>query len=183
MRSAVWGLILLTCFAAHARAQDAAVRGSLGGILGADRTWDDESSLGTGAAIGGRIEWPLFGNTSVEGSIDSLSHQRNGGFFEAEGRTTFTGVSVVQRFGSDTVRPYALAGVHLASYSGSTTFDGRRSERDSRDFGYHFGGGIALLVGERLEVGPEARFYFIQTENDADPALAYWVGVRLGIRF
>ena len=183
MRILIGSFLALVCLAAEAGAQPPDLRGTVSGIVGMERTWDDEGSLGTGPAIGGRIDWRIFKNTSLEASIDSLSHDRSGGFFEAEGRTTFTGVSLVQRFGSNTVNPYVLGGVHLASHSGSTTFDGIRTERDSTNFGYHFGGGIAFLATERVELGPEARFYLIQPDNDSDPALAYWIGVRVGVRF
>jgi len=160
-------------------------RGSISGVFGGGRTWDDEGGLGSGPAIGGRVEWRLFGTTAVEGSIDALSHDRSGGFFEAEGRTVFFGATLLHRFANDTSRAqfYLLGGVHLAKHSGSTTFDGVRIDRDSTDPGYHFGGGIAIRIGERLEVGPEARFYIIQPGNDSDPAMAYWIGGRLGLRF
>ena len=183
MRIVTGSVLVLVCLAAEAGAQVSESRGTIGGIVGMERTWDDEGSLGSGPAVGGRIDWRIFKNTSIEASIDSLSHDRSGGFFEAEGRTTFSGVSLVQRFGSEALRPYALGGVHLASHSGSTTFGGIRTERDSTNFGYHFGGGIAFSAGERLELGPEARFYLIDPENDSDPALAYWIGVRVGVKF
>jgi opacity protein-like surface antigen len=183
MRIVVWSLLLLVGLSADARAQAPESRGTVGGTVGVGRTWDDEGGLGTGPAIGGRIDWRIFGNTSLGAAIDSLSHDRSGGFFEAEGRTTFLGVSLIQRFGRNAVHPYVLGGLHLASHSGSTTFDDRRIERDSTDFGYHFGGGIAFRVGERMELGPETRFYMIQPENDSDPAMAYWIGARIGFRF
>jgi hypothetical protein len=183
MRIVVPSLLLFACIATHARAQAPESRATVGGIVGMERTWDDEGSLGTGPAVGGRIDWRIFRQTSVEASVDFLSHDRSGGFFEAEGRTTFAGVSLVQRFGSEAIQPYVLGGIHLASHSGSTTFDGRRTDRDSTDFGYHFGGGIAFLANERLELGPEARFYLIHAEDDSSPALAYWIGVRVAIRF
>jgi hypothetical protein len=183
MRIVVWGFLIFACVAAEARAQAPESRGTVAGIVGMERTWDDEGSLGTGPAVGGRIDWRIFKQTSLEASVDSLSHDRSGGFFEAEGRTTFAGVSLVQRFGSETIHPYVLGGVHLAGHSGSTTFDGRRTERDSTDLGYHFGGGAAFQVNERVEIGPEARFYVIQVEDDSSPALAYWIGLRVGIKF
>jgi opacity protein-like surface antigen len=153
------------------------------GVLGAGRTWDDESSLGTGPVIGGRVDWRVFGTTRVELSVDALLHDRKGGFFQADGRTAFIGASLLHRFGAERVQPYILGGLHLARHSGSTTFADLRVERDSTDFGYHFGGGLVVRAGERLEVGPEARFYMIQPGNDSDPALAYWIGARVGVRF
>jgi hypothetical protein len=42
---------------------------------------------------------------------------------------------------------------------------------------------VAVRVGSRVEIGPESRFYMIQPENNSAPALAYSVGVRVGVRF
>lgn len=183
MRSVVWSVVLVMVAAGSAAAQPVETRGAVSGIAGAGRTWDDEGSLGTGTALGARVEWRLFGNTSVEGSLDTLSHDRRGGFFQAEGRTTFAGASLVTRFGRALAQPYILGGVHLATHSGSTTVLDMRVEHDSTDVGYHFGGGVAIRFGRRFEAGPEARFYMIQPGNDADPAMAYWVGARFGVRF
>jgi hypothetical protein len=183
MRIVAWSLLVMVALSADARAQARDSPVAVSGVVGAGRTWDDEGSIGTGSVIGGRIDWRISATTSVEGSIDSLAHDRSGGFFEAEGRTTFLGVSLVQRFGPIAARPYVLGGVHLAQHSGSTTFDGVRRERDSSNFGYHFGGGISFRAGDRFELGPEARFYIVQPEDDPDPALAYWIGVRVGVKF
>lgn len=176
-------LLALIALPANLRAQSSESRGSLAAIFGAGRTWDDEGSLGTGPVGGGRVDWKMFGQTRIEASVDLMSHDRSGGFFEAEGRTTFIGASVVQRFGSTRVQPYILGGLHLVRHTGSTTFGGMRNDRESTDYGYHFGGGFAGRIGGRIEAGPEVRFYMIQPENDVDPALAYWIGGRVGIRF
>lgn len=175
--------LALIVLPADGRAQSSESRGSVAAVFGAGRTWDDESSLGTGPVGGGRVDWRMFGETRIEASVDLMSHDRSGGFFEAEGRSTFIGASLVQRFGSARVQPYILGGLHLVQHTGSTTFGDMRAERDSTDYGYHFGGGFAIRIGERFEAGPEARFYMIQPENDVDPALAYWIGARVGIRF
>jgi opacity protein-like surface antigen len=166
---------------AHAQTSD--TRGSAGGAFGVGKTWDDEGNIGTGAVAGGRIEWRLFGTTSVELSADWVSHDRDGEFFEANGHTTFAGASLVHRFGRSTAQPYVLGGLHIAMHTGSTRFDDLRTERSSTDVGYHFGGGIAFRVNDRIEVGPEARFYMIQADNDSNPAFANWVGGRFAVRF
>lgn len=183
MRIAACCFLVLIALSAEAQAQSSEPRGSIAAIFGAGRTWDDEGSLGTGPVGGGRVDWRMFGETRIEASVDLMSHDRSGGFFEAEGRSTFVGVSLVQRFGAARVQPYILGGLHMVRHTGSTTFGGVRSDRESTDFGYHFGGGFASRIGERVEAGAEARFYMIQPENDVDPALAYWIGGRLGIRF
>jgi hypothetical protein len=74
-------------------------------------------------------------------------------------------------------------GYHLAQHSGSTTFAGVRRDHDSTGHGFHFGGGIMVRLRERFDLGPEARFYMITPDTDADPVMAYWVGVTFGIRF
>ena len=48
MRIAVWGFLVLVCLSADARAQTPESRGTVGGTVGAGRTWDDEGGLGTG---------------------------------------------------------------------------------------------------------------------------------------
>jgi opacity protein-like surface antigen len=174
-------ILLLACGAAQAQTAD--TRGSAGGVLGIGKTWDDEGNIGTGPLAGGRIEWRLFGNTGVELSADWLSHDREGQVFESSGHTTFLGVSLLHRFGRRAAQPYILAGLHLAMHTGSTRFDDLRTDRSSSDLGYHFGGGVAVRLSDRLEVGPEARFYMIQPENDSDPAFANWLGVRVAVRF
>ena len=175
--------LIFMLFAPTVNGQTHESRGAAGGLFGVGQTWDDEGSIGTGAVIGGRVEWRVFGTTAVEFSLDVLSHDRQGQFFEANGHMAFTGVSFLHRFGSSAAQPYVLGGLHLATHSGSTRFEDLRVERTSTDFGYHFGGGIGFGVGNRLEIGPEVRFYMIQPENDSDPATAYWIGGRLGIRF
>jgi hypothetical protein len=68
-------------------------------------------------------------------------------------------------------------------HSGSTSFLDLRVEQDSADPGFHFGGGAAVRFAQRFELGPEARFYIIRAGQGADPAWAYWIGVRLGVGF
>lgn len=183
MRKFAWSVMALAVLSGNAQAQSVETRGTASAVGGGGRTWDDEGGLGTGPVLGGRVDWRVFGNTSLEASIDALSHDRSGGFFEAQGRTLFIGVSLVKRFGSAAAQPYVLGGYHVAKHSGSTTFDGMRTDRDSTGHGFHFGGGVAIRIGDRFELGPEARFYIIQPKDDSDPAMAYWIGGRLGVRF
>jgi len=183
MRTLVWSVIVLAGLAAGAEAQTLERRGTVAGNAGGGRTWDDEGSLGTGAVVGGRVDWKFLESVSLEASVDVLSHDRSGGAFEAEGRTAFIGASLLKRFGAAAARPYVLVGYHLAQHSGSTTFLGERRDRDSTGHGFHFGGGVMVRIGERFELGPEARFYMIKPDTDSDPALAYWIGVRFGVQF
>jgi len=158
-------------------------RMAIGAVAGAGRTWDDESNIGSGFVAGARIERRLFGQTRVEVSADILRHDRRGGAFEAEGRTGIVTVAVVQRFGGMAAQPYLLAGPAIARHSGSTTFVGVQRERSSTDTGLALGAGLAVRVRSRVEVGPEARAFSMQASDDSNPALAYWVGLRLAYRF
>jgi opacity protein-like surface antigen len=174
---------LLFLLPVGAAAQTPGTRGSAGGMIGLGKTWDDEGNIGTGPVTGGRVEWRLFGTTGVEFSVDWVSHEREGEVFEANGHTTFVGASLVHRFGRSAVQPYVLGGLHVAMHKGSTRFDDVRTERSSTDLGYHFGGGVAFRITDRVEVGPEARFFMVQPENDSDPAFANWIGARAAFRF
>jgi hypothetical protein len=172
----------LVTLAGAVSAQTPETRGSAAAIVGGGRTWDDESQIGSGLAAGGRVDWRLFGNTRAEGAFDFLRHERTG-VFESKGHTLLTSASLVQRFGSGSAQPYLLGGLTAASHSGTNRFGDRATVHSSMDFGYHFGGGLAVRLGQRFEIGPEARFYIIQASSDSDPAWANWVGVRFGARF
>jgi hypothetical protein len=171
---------------AAALAQDsaAASRGRVAGTLGAGRTWDDEGSLGRGVAVGGRVEWRLFGITAIEGALDVLTHDRPGAFFASDGTSTILSASLVHRFGAERpVQGYVLEGLSFVRHTGTTRFEDRVTALSSFDPAFHFGGGLAVRIGERIEAGPEARFYLVRVGNDSDPAWATWIGARVGIRF
>jgi hypothetical protein len=174
---------MLLAAASQAAAQDGGRRATASAVAGGGRTWDDESSLGTGTVVGGRAEWALFDHASLEGSVEALRHDRTGGFFQAEGTSAIVSVSLLHRFGRGAARPYVLEGLSLVRHSGTTRFDGLLREQRSTDGGFHVGGGLAVRLGDRFEIGPEARFYFLRTSGGSDPSLAYWIGGRFGIRF
>ena len=174
----------LTILPAHARAQAPSPSHAVSALAGVGRTWDDEGSLGTGVALGGRFERRLFGNTRIEAGVDRLTHDRDSGFFQASGRTTFVSAVVVQRFGHRAVKPYVLGGLTLARHTGEVTFgDSRPQPRRSLDHGLTFGGGLAVLVGGSVEIGPDVRLFSLAPDDDIDPALAWLAGVRVGYRF
>jgi opacity protein-like surface antigen len=186
MRQAVLLLLLFTAMPSIAAAQPAD-RGSVSGMVGGGRTWDDESNIGGGLAAGGRVDFRVFGNTRLEVSADLLRHERTPepvGAFGAEGTSGLFGASLVHRFGQSTAQPYVLGGVDIVTHSGTTTFDQVTTDRESTNFGYHFGGGVAVRVGSRFEIGPEARFFIMQAGDDGSaPSFAYWIGARFGVRF
>lgn len=183
MRAAAVCLFSLLVGTPAVFAQSDAPRGRVSGVLGAGRTWDDEGSIGTGVGGGGRVEWRLFGNTGIEGAVDGLTHVRRGGFFQSEGTSTILSVSLRHRFGPDIVTTYILEGVDLVRHSGTTRIDNVTFGNKSTSTGFHFGVGLAVRVADRLEIGPEARFYILRPDNDSDPAWANWIGARLGVRF
>lgn len=181
MRTSILVLLALIGAAATASAQTVEPRGSASAVFGGGRTWDDEGSLGAGVVASGRAGRRISGRTTLEGSVDLLTHDRSGGFFEAEGTSALLSASLIRRFGQ-TVQPYVLGGYSLVFHRGAVTFDGLRQDRDSTGHGFHVGGGIAVRAG-RFEAGPEARLYMIQPDDDLDPAAAYWIGARFGVRF
>jgi hypothetical protein len=182
VRALILVIASLLTSAGAVSAQTTETRGSAGAIVGAGRTWDDEGQIGSGLAAGGRVDWRLFGNTRAEAAFEFLRHERTGNF-ESKGHTLLTSASLVQRFGGGPAQPYVLGGLTIAGHSGTNRFGDMATVHTSTDFGYHFGGGIAVRLGQRFEIGPEARFYIIQASTDPDPAWANWVGVRFGARF
>jgi len=173
-------LALMTTTAAFGQTRES--RGSAAAAVGRGRTWDDEGEIGSGVVAGGRIDWRIVGHTRAELALDSLGHDRSG-IFAANGRTTLTSASIVQRFGAALAQPYALGGLTVAHHNGTTTFDNRTTSHSSTDLGYHFGGGVAVRVGAHVEIGPEVRFYIIQADQESSPAWASWAGVRFGVGF
>ena len=182
MRIAAVLLLSVLVFPAPSSAQTDDPRGSVAGIFGGGKTWDDEGGLGTGMAAGGRLEWRLFGTTSIEGSLDLLKHKRSDAF-QADGDSMIAGLSLIQRFSRTRVQPYVLGGVHLIRHDGTTRLGDMAVARESTDGGFHFGGGLAVRVNERIEIGPEARFFIIQADDGSSPAWADWIGFRVGVRF
>lgn len=183
MRGIIVVFLFIIVIASGAEAQTAGMRGAVAAVAGGGRTWDDEGSIGNGTAAGGRVEWRVFGNTSIEGAVETLTHDRRGGFFQSEGRSSLFSVSLLHRFGSPGIQPYVLEGIGLARHTGTTRVDDRATHRTSTDTAFHFGAGLAVRVGERVEIGPEARFYVIRPSHGSDPAWANWVGARIGVRF
>ncbi|MGH9163355.1 MAG: outer membrane beta-barrel protein [Vicinamibacteraceae bacterium] len=165
-------VFLLLAVVSSAQAQGAPPRGTVAGVVGAGQTWDDEGSLGKGMVVGGRLDWRLFGSTSVEVAVDRLAHERSGEFFEAEGGSVMVGVSLLHRFSGARAQPYVLAGVDLVRHSGTVRFDAMAIPRESTDGGVHVGAGLAVAISERVEVGPEGRFCVLNAENNVDPAWA-----------
>jgi hypothetical protein len=176
-------LVLITTLPARAQSPAAAFNSTAAAVAGGGTTWDDEGKIGKGLLVGGRVDRRLFGNTFVEVSLDHLHHERSGRF-SAEGNTTLVTGAVVQRFGRGAVQPYALGGLTVARHRGTYGFlPDKVSLAESTDTGFLYGGGLAVRAGPRFEVGPEVRFFFLGSDSDSSPAIGYWIGARLGVRF
>jgi hypothetical protein len=181
MRTAFWILLALTLTPSISLAQDR--RLTAAAVAGGGETWDDEGSIGTGILAGGSFAYRLFGTTQAEVAIDSLTHNRTTGFFQSRGRTTLLEGSLVHRFGRGTAQPYVLGGLSVVHHSATNDFGGLTALPTSTNWGWQFGGGLAVSVAKCFEVGPEARFYIFHVDDDADPFSAYWIGVKVGVRF
>lgn len=176
------GALVAAESSARAQAPEAPWRASV--ALGGGRTWDDEGSLGAGSSAGVALERRLVSGTSVQLAFDALWHDRGGGFFRASGRTTLVAATLVQRFGRGAVQPYVVGGVLLARHVGHVQLDdGPRQPRRSVDGGLTFGGGLAIRLTSRVDVGPDVRVYTLAPANDVDPALAWAIVARVGYRF
>jgi hypothetical protein len=181
MRTAVCAL-LVAMSAASAHAQPRESRSSINVIAGAGKTFDDEGSLGRGWLVGGAVDRVLFGTTRAEFTLELLTHDRDTGYFQANGRTAIAGASLVHRFGRGQAQPYVFGGITAGHHSGTARFIDTRVSRSNNDIGLRFGVGMAIRAGTRFEISPELRMNGFFIDNDSDPAVLPSVGVRFGIR-
>jgi hypothetical protein len=89
----------------------------------------------------------------------------------------------VQRFGQGVAQPYVLLGVLIAHHTGHVRFADTVAPRNSTDGGGTWGAGLAVNLGDRLELGPELRLLGTASDNEINPKLAFWVGLKFGYRF
>ncbi|MEO7274594.1 MAG: hypothetical protein ABIX28_04120 [Vicinamibacterales bacterium] len=176
--------ILAITLPVHAQSPAPSPDWSAAAVAGAGRTWDDEGVIGDGAIAGGRVARRIAGGTFIEASLDVLHHER-ADRFSAEGNTLFVSAAIVQRFGRGRAQPYGLGGVTLGRHRGTYGFlpDNKLSLAESTDTGFVYGGGLAVRAAGRFEVGPEIRFFTLRADTDSSPAIGYWVGARVGVRF
>lgn len=181
MRTAVFA-VLLAMTAASAHAQPRESRSSINVIAGAGKTFDDEGSLGRGWLVGGAVDRVLFGTTRAEFTLELLTHERDAGYFRANGRTVIAGASLVHRYGRRQAQPYLFGGITAGHHSGTAEFSNTRLSRSNSDIGLRFGVGIAIRAGTRFEISPELRMNGFFIDNDSDPAMLPSFGVRFGVR-
>lgn len=182
MRRIVFVLMLAAATPLYAQES----RGSISGIGGFGKTWDDEGSLGGGWLAGGAVDRVIFGNKGggarIEFSAEVLSHDRSEGYFLSDGETLVGAVSLVQRFGTGGTQPYVAGGLTVGHHSGTNTFDGERFPLSSTNAGFRGAFGIAFRVGQRMEISPELRLNGFFVDNDSDPVSILSFGVRVGWR-
>lgn len=181
MRTSLFSLLLvLTASTVQAQVRDS--QGTFSGIVGGGQIWDDEGSLGRGLLAGAAIDRTLFGTTRAELSLEVLTHDRNAGYFQANGQTVIGGVSIVHRFGRGAAQPYLFGGLTAGRHSGWVQFEDRRSDVANTDMGMRFGFGLAFRAGARYEITPEVRVNGFFIDNDSDPATMASFGIRFGMR-
>lgn len=155
-----------------------------GAGAGIARTWDDESMLGAGVLMEGRLGWALTEKTQIELGITHIPYERR---FESgvatEGRSIFTGLALKYDFTRGRVRPFVLAGYGLNQHRGTREHPSTPiHETSTTDHGYFIGTGLVVRNG-RWEIGPEARFYMLSIENDSSAATILAGAVRASVRF
>jgi len=149
------------------------------GTAGLGQTWDDESSLGRGLFLAGRVERRLIRGLSFECVADWLSHHRGGGEFQADGHMTFVGAALKYSWSGATASSYVVGGFGVARFSGSTFFDDVERSNRSTLPGASVGGGVSFSLPNGWRLGPEARLLLLSPTTDEMPALAIVGGVRV----
>lgn len=172
--------ILVTFSASLAAAQPATW--TAGGIGGFGKTWNDESQVGTGLLGGARLDGRLVGGLRLEGAVDWLRHNRDEGAFQSDGHTTFLTATVRYQFGDGATYGYILGGPAIAFHSGTNTFEGESRHVSGTSTGWTFGGGMAGPAGSRLEIGPEARFVMLASDDGSNTAFAIYGGIRIVLK-
>ena len=183
MRTHLLAVLILVTLASPASAQTTSPESAwtFGGTLGYGRTWDDEGSIGTGWLLGGYADRRLWKSVHLELAVDVLSNKRSDAFV-ADGTTTYASAGLSHRFGNRSVSGFVIGGGVLAFYDGTTGFsDGSfRTERESVNPGFIFGGGFAVRASTNVEIGPVVRMTLMQIDNDSDPWSTITAGIRVG---
>jgi hypothetical protein len=123
---------------------------------GAVQLWDDESSLGVGATIGGGGGFRSPHGWGVEALVDGQSPKRR---FSSGVRFDSTAIAARARllkyFGTARGQAYAGAGLGVSRIKSSYEY-GRDVARRTSSSGILSGfGGVRIVIGERLFVRPE----------------------------
>ena len=163
----------------------AAPRASVNVTAGTGQTWEDEGSMGNGAAVGVEFDYRVTPHLMVTAGVERLKHHRDLTSLVFDGRTIFPSIGAVYRFGSGRVAPYAGGGFGGAMYRGMLfdRFDDRRVIRSSSTTAFYGSAGVEIPIGARILIAPDFRLTVCQVENDAEPWSAMRFGVKAGVRF
>ena len=159
---------------------------SVGVLVGHGRTWDDEGGIGSGAAIGGSVEYRFRPKLSVNGAVERLAHERDTGFLKFSGRTVFATIGVTYHFAATGVSPYVGGGFGGAFYEGTLADDiagdlvVHRNSTSTLGYG---NAGIDIPIGDRLVISPDVRVTLCQPQDDFAPWSAIRFGVKAAVRF
>jgi outer membrane protein W len=154
-------------------------------LVGNGRTWDDEGSIGRGAAVGGSVEYRFRPKLSVNGAVERLAHERDTGFLKFSGRTVFATIGVTYHFAATGVSPYVGGGFGGAFYKGTLTDDIAgdavvpRSSTSTLGYG---NAGVDIPIGTRFVISPDVRITMCQPQDDFAPWSAIRFGVKAAIR-
>ena len=140
---------------------------TVGGIAGGGKTWDDESQIGTGFLAGFRADRRLFHNTFAEISIWTISSTSGP---DASAPTGGPSSSPDRSCSALVVAPHSptcWVAWRWRDTAGRSDFRELNlvSSTKGTSAGVAFGGGVAVRVGTRFEVGPEARFLILSSNG------------------
>lgn len=171
--------LLITPATAYGQTTDP--KWTFGATGGWGKTWDDEGGIGSGWLIGGYVDRKLSKNVDLEFAADLLWNKRTDAF-QADGKTTYLSAQVIRRFGSRQANGFVMGGGALAIHDGVTQFsDGSfRTEHNSTNPGFMFGGGMSFRTGNDVEIAPIVRMTLMSIDDDSDPWSTISVGVRVG---
>ncbi len=209
------GLVMLGAVAAAAQEKTSAEqsRGASGRMYifgggGYNGQADDESSLGTGAAVEGGVGYRLTEKWSLEGSATYLRHSRNLVYYalstDALGRTastpyyptldgaaTYVLAQLRRTFTMSRVRPFIGFGAGIMHYSGDSwasvmapavgILDGPERTVMTSAAG-SFTSGVEIGVGRRASLAPYISF-LAANPGEAGTSMAFFTGVRVAARY
>lgn len=155
---------------------------SIAVLVGQVRTWDDEGSIGSGAAVGGSVEYRFRPKLSVNGAVERLAHERDTGFLKFSGRTLFATIGVTYHVAATGVSPYVGGGFGGAFYNGElrdgfATPPETRPRSSTSTLGYG-NAGVDIPIGNRVVMSPDVRIAFCQPQDDFAP----WSTIRFGVK-
>lgn len=157
---------------------------SVHGSIGGGKTWDDEGGIGSGASVGGGLEWRFRPKWSVGGDVERLGHERETSGLNWSGHTVFASANIAYRFVARGVSPYVGGGFGGAFHKGEAHFGGAAPTPHSSTSPMEYGtAGVEIPVGDRFAVSPEFRITFTQPPDDSAPWAAMRFGVKASVRF